>query len=81
MFNGKAQPYLMSMYTEARHRNKGVASLIVRKMLDWSKKNGYLWVVLHASREGRRVYKALGFRRLWEMGFDFTRTQPVDSTS
>lgn len=78
MFDGKAQPYLMSMYTEPGARGKGVASRIVRVTVDWSRRNGYPWAVLHASRMGRGLYKGLGFKRLWEMGVDLSRGANID---
>jgi len=78
MFDGKAQPYLMSMYTEPGARGKGVASLIVRAAVDWSRRNSYPWAVLHASRMGRGLYRGLGFKRLWEMGVDLSRGANID---
>jgi GNAT superfamily N-acetyltransferase len=60
-------PYLMSMYTEKRFRRKGVARLIVRAALKWSREHGYDRVVLHASEQGRPVYEGLGFAQTNEM--------------
>ncbi len=78
MYDGKAQPYLMSMYTDPGYRGKGVASLIVRACLEWSRKNGYPWIVLHASKMGRGMYGGLGFTRLWEMGLDLSKGANID---
>ena len=60
-------PYLMSMYTEKQFRRKGVAKLIVKSALKWSREHGYDRVILHASKEGRPVYEGLGFTQTNEM--------------
>lgn len=61
------QPYLLSMYTEPEFRRRGVASMIVREAIEWSRKQGYGRLALHASEMGRGVYKKFGFTRGWEM--------------
>jgi len=66
-------PYLLSMYTERAFRGRGLASRIVRESMRWSKKQGFPYMTLHASTEGRRVYKKLRFTRSWEMGISFKR--------
>lgn len=63
----KVQPYLLSMYTEPVFRRRGVASLIVEEAIDWSRKNGYQRLLLHASETGKKVYRKYGFKRTWEM--------------
>ena len=63
-------PYLFSMYTEPGFRREGVASLILRKAVQWSRRNGYRRIRLHASKKGRHLYRKYGFTRTWEMQFD-----------
>jgi GNAT superfamily N-acetyltransferase len=63
-------PYLFSMYTEPEFRRKGVASLILRKAVQWTRKNGYRRILLHASKKGKHLYRKYGFNRTWEMQFD-----------
>ncbi len=67
----------MSMFTEPWFRGKGVASRIVKESVAWCKENGFSWVVLHASRMGRRLYPGLGFRRSWEMELVFAGKKGV----
>ena len=62
-------PYIMSMYTEPAYRRKGLATLILRGLIDVARKRGYARVVLHASRKGRRVYSKLGFASTPEMRY------------
>ena len=61
------QPFLLSMYTEPEWRGRGLASRIVDEAVNWSKKNGYAAIMLHASPMGRRLYLRQGFKRTWEM--------------
>ena len=70
--NQQVKPYLMSMYTNPGFRGRRVASRIVREAVSWCRKNGYSWMVLHASKAGRRLYSRLGFKRTWEMELEFT---------
>lgn len=61
------QPFLLSMYTEPEWRRRGLASLIVKEAVKWTKRNGYKGLWLHASSMGRSLYARHGFRRTWEM--------------
>ncbi len=63
----RLSPYLMSVYTEPDFRRKGVATIVVKKAEKWARSNGYSEMNLHASRQGRRVYPTLGWKRTWEM--------------
>lgn len=60
-------PYLMSVYTEPDFRRKGVATIVVKKAEKWARSNGYSEMNLHASKQGRKVYPTLGWKRTWEM--------------
>ena len=65
--NSGVQPYLTSMYTQQKYRGKGVASLVVREAIKWTRANGYRSIVIHASKMARTFYPRFGFRRTWEM--------------
>jgi GNAT superfamily N-acetyltransferase len=62
--------YIMSMYTEPTARRKGVATELVRTMLEWARARGFARVTLHASRFGRPLYLKLGFEESNEMRFN-----------
>jgi GNAT superfamily N-acetyltransferase len=64
-----AGPYVLSMYTWPDWRGRGIASGIVRRLVAACRAQGYPSVVLHASQQGRTVYRRLGFERTWEMRF------------
>ncbi|MCI4331233.1 MAG: GNAT family N-acetyltransferase [Thermoplasmata archaeon] len=60
-------PYILSMYTVPQFRGFGVASSIVRRLVDLCRKRGFARVELHASVQGQPVYRRLGFERTREM--------------
>lgn len=62
-------PYILSMYTQEGWRGHGIASGIVRRLVDACRARGFPSVVLHASEQGRSVYRHLGFERTWEMRY------------
>jgi GNAT superfamily N-acetyltransferase len=66
-------PYLLSMFTEPPFRGRGLASMIVRTAARWAAREGYDFMTLHGSREGRRVYAKLGWKRTWEMRLSLKR--------
>lgn len=67
------QPYLLSMFTEPDFRRRGVASMVVKEAIKWSRRNKYERLMLHASEMGRKVYSQLGFKRTWEMRLDLAQ--------
>jgi len=64
---GPYRPYVLSMYTDPRHRGAGVASAIVRHAVQYAKDRRYSRITLHASEMGRPVYARLGFEPGSEM--------------
>jgi GNAT superfamily N-acetyltransferase len=70
-------PYILSMYTEPAYRRQGVASELVRAMVDWSRRRGFARVLLHASRFGRPVYERLGFEASSEMRLELIPQPPL----
>ncbi len=60
-------PYLLSMYTEKDFRRQGVATLIVKTAITWSREHGYDRISLHASEMGKQLYNAFGFEPTNEM--------------
>jgi GNAT superfamily N-acetyltransferase len=62
-------PYILSMYTSPEWRGHGIGSAIVQRLVADCRNRGYPIVVLHASEQGRSVYRRLGFERTWEMRY------------
>ena len=55
--------YLLNMYTKPEWRGKGVATEIVKCVLEYARSIQLKAVRLHASNAGRPVYEKLGFIR------------------
>lgn len=53
--------YVVGMYTRPEHRGKGVATLILRHIIDHVKTTSARRITLHATEIGRSVYEKLGF--------------------
>ena len=68
---------LLNVYTESEWRGRGLASRLVREILDWAIARKLQRVNLHASDDGRSVYERLGFVPTNEMRF----TVPVRPSS
>lgn len=58
---------ILNMYTEPEFRRRGIAHRLMQTMLDWCRAEGFVYVSLHASNEGRPLYESLGFRPTNEM--------------
>lgn len=65
----RTSPYVFTMYTERAARGHGLATRIVREMIRESRLRGFPRVLLHASTQGRAVYRRIGFERTWEMRY------------
>jgi GNAT superfamily N-acetyltransferase len=66
---GGRQVIIQNVYTEPEWRRRGLAGLLIKRILDWTREQGIDSVVLHASDEGRAVYERLGFVVTNEMRF------------
>ncbi len=66
-WRGTTAAYLLSMFTEPRHRGKGHATRVVRAAVRWAKSRGIPVMLLHASRFGEPIYTAEGFEPTTEM--------------
>src|SRR5690349_6604876 len=52
---------VLNVWTEPDWRRRGLATLLLKKILDWARAERLDRLVLHASDEGRLVYERLGF--------------------
>ena len=51
----------MNVFTEPQWRQRGIAGLLIKEIIIWSKYEQIARLVLHASDEGRSIYERLGF--------------------
>lgn len=58
---GGEEAYILNVYTEAEHRRRGLARLVMSAILDWCAARKAPVVSLHASDDGRPLYESLGF--------------------
>lgn len=54
--------YIMNMYTIEEYRRQGIASVMFTKLLEEAQSRGHKKIYLHATEEGRPVYKKYGFK-------------------
>ncbi len=70
---GMKLPTLQSVYTEEQFRRMGVATLITREAVKWSREQGFYRIYLHASKIGMAVYEKVGFSHSNEMRIELDR--------
>jgi GNAT superfamily N-acetyltransferase len=61
------QAIIVNVFTEWRRR--GLAALLMKRIIHWSRQTGIDSLVLHASTEARSLYERLGFTLTNEMRF------------
>jgi len=63
------QGTVVNVFTEPQWRRRGIARLLMKEIITWSKDEHLDRLLLHASDEGRSVYERLGFIAGNEMRF------------
>jgi GNAT superfamily N-acetyltransferase len=63
------QATIVNVFTEPQWRRRGIAGLLIKEIIAWSKNEQIDRLVLHASDEGRSIYERLGFVASNEMRF------------
>ena len=64
---GTKRAYLLNVYTEPKHRVKGLSRALVQKAIEWCAANDLNVVSLHASKFGKHLYESLKFEPTNEM--------------
>jgi GNAT superfamily N-acetyltransferase len=59
--------WILNLYTEPEYRRRGIARRLMAIMIEWCRDEGFPSVSLHASNEGRVLYRAMGFQPTNEM--------------
>jgi GNAT superfamily N-acetyltransferase len=54
--------YILNIYTAPAHRRKGLATVILNKLMDSAREKGYTAFELRASKNGEPVYIKEGFK-------------------
>jgi GNAT superfamily N-acetyltransferase len=64
---------IVNVYTEPDFRRRGIAALLMRSAIEYTRHHQITRVLLHASKEGRPLYESLGFVPTTEMRLDPSR--------
>ena len=64
------QAIIQNVFTEPDWRRRGLAALLIKRIIDWTRQEGIDSLVLHASDEGRAFYERLGFIATTEMRYN-----------
>jgi len=67
MVGGATRGNILNVYTEPAFRRQGLARRLVEAALEWCREHGVKTVILHASDEGRALYRRMGFQSTNEM--------------
>jgi GNAT superfamily N-acetyltransferase len=52
---------IINVFTEPEWRRRGVAEMLLRRIVEWARAEHVDRIILHASDEGRSLYERLGF--------------------
>src|ERR1700731_1722922 len=63
------QGTIVNVFTEPEWRRRGLAGLLIKEIIAWSRREHLDRLLLHASDEGRSLYQRLGFVAHNEMRF------------
>ena len=66
-FPAPQRGWILGIYTEPAYRRKGIARQIMEAILAWCRSEGFGYVSLHASKDGRALYEVMGFKPTNEM--------------
>ncbi|MBA3762926.1 MAG: GNAT family N-acetyltransferase [Chthoniobacterales bacterium] len=58
---------VLNVFTEPEWRRRGVAGLLMQRIINWSRDAGLDGLTLHAADAGRTLYEKLGFVATNEM--------------
>jgi GNAT superfamily N-acetyltransferase len=53
--------WIHSLYIEPSFRRRGIGRRITETIIAWCREQGFEWIYLHASDQGRPLYETLGF--------------------
>ena len=59
--------WIHSLYVEPSYRRRGIGQRLTQTIIAWCREQGFQWVYLHASEQGRPLYESLGFATSSEM--------------
>jgi GNAT superfamily N-acetyltransferase len=67
------QAFILNVYVFPEFRRRGIARALMQTTIDWCRKEGFSYVSLHASADGRPLYESMGFEPTSEMRLNLRR--------
>jgi GNAT superfamily N-acetyltransferase len=64
---GSRRGNILNVYTDPQYRRQGLARRLTETAIEWCGTHGIATAILHASEEGRDLYRSLGFEPTNEM--------------
>ena len=64
------RPFILNVYVEPAFRRRGIARAIMEELIGWCRAQGFDSICLHATEQGRPLYRQLGFVPTNEMRLD-----------
>jgi GNAT superfamily N-acetyltransferase len=61
------QATVLNVYVYPEFRRRGIARQLMQTMIDWCRKEEFVNLSLHASKQGRPLYESMGFEPTTEM--------------
>lgn len=74
---GQRRGNILNVYTRPGSRRHGLGRKLTENAIDWCRTHGIRSIILHASDDGRELYRSLGFEPTNEMRLQLKRV--VDS--
>ncbi len=68
---GPVRGYLLNFYTAPDFRGRGLAKVLLKKVVEEARRRGCEVLTLHASESGRPIYEKNGFKQTNEMMLRF----------
>lgn len=59
--------WIHSVYVDRLFRRRGIGRRLTETIIAWCHRQGFQWIYLHASEQGRHLYESLGFEPCSEM--------------
>ena len=59
--------WIHSLYVQPAVRRHGIGRQLTDTIIGWCRQQGFKWIYLHASQQGRPLYESLGFEPSTEM--------------
>jgi ribosomal protein S18 acetylase RimI-like enzyme len=78
---GARRGNILNVYTRPDCRRQGLARRLTGAAVEWCRSHGIATVILHASDDGRALYRSLGFQPTNEMRLTLEPSAAISNPS